>query len=157
YVELRGRFVEQDDTGSELDRRQRPRQSDALPLSTGRIGAAVVSAGKHGVQAGEIGRARRLERIAYDVVRSSPRRHVVAHRQLEADEVLKNWSHGRPPGGEVELANIHAVDFDGARLGIVQAAKELCDGRLAGAILADNGKRRARGNGEVEIFQHRPV
>ena len=68
HVELRGRLVEQHDAGAEPHRAQRARQRDALPLPAGQVGAALVAAGQHRVEVGEVGRAGRLERRANHVV-----------------------------------------------------------------------------------------
>ena len=80
-----------------LHRAQRARQRDALPLAAGEVGAAVVAARQHGVELGEIRRARRVERRAHDVVGRAGRRDVVAQRQLEADEVLEHGGDARAP------------------------------------------------------------
>ena len=52
---------------------------------------------------------------------------------------------------EVELAQVDAVDLDRARLRVVEPAQQLGERRLAGAVLADDGERRAGGNREVEV------
>ena len=154
HVELRGRLVEQHDAGAELDGCQRPGERDALPLAARQIGAAVVPAGKHRVQCGQVRRSRGLERRAHDIVWRACRRHVVAQRQLEADEVLEHGRDARAPRREIELANVHAVDLDRAGLRIVQPAQQLRDRRLAGAVLSNDGERRAGGNREIEVLQH---
>ncbi len=138
-----------------VDGRQRPGQRDALPLAARQVGAAVVAAGQHRVERGQIRRSRRFERGAHDVVRRAGRGHVVAQRQLEADEVLEHGGDARAPRREIELAKVDAVDLDRARLRIVQAAQQLGERRLAGAVLSDDGERRAGGNGEIEVLQHR--
>src|SRR5207244_808240 len=80
---------------------------------------------------------------------------VVAQRQLEPREILKDRGHAIAPGANRELAEVDAVDFDRARLRIVQAAQQLGERRLAGAVLPDDGERRAGGNREVEAIEHR--
>ena len=75
------------------------------------------------------------------VVRRARGRHVVAQRQFEADEVLEDGGDARAPGREVELAKVDAVDFDGAGLRVVQAAQQLRERGLAGAVLPDDGER----------------
>src|SRR6267142_1694780 len=60
----------------------------------------------------------------------------------------------RAPRREIELANIHSVDLDRTGLRIVQPAQELCDRGLAGAVLSNDGERRAGGNREIEVLQH---
>ena len=88
------------------------------------------------------------------MVRRAGRRHIVAQGQLEADEILKYGGDAGTPGGEIELAKVDAVDFDGSRLRIVQAAQELGEGRLARAVLSDDGERGAGRNREIEVLQH---
>ena len=55
---------------------------------------------------------------------------------------------------EIELAEIDAIHLDRARLRIVQAAEQLGERRLAGAVLADDGERRPGGNREIEAVEH---
>src|SRR4051794_37544230 len=50
HVQLRGRFVEEHDAGAELNRAERPRQRDPLPLSARQIGASLVAAGEDRVE-----------------------------------------------------------------------------------------------------------
>src|SRR5437762_2350774 len=78
----------------------------------------------------------------------------VAQRQLEADEVLENSRDARAPRWEIELANVNAIDLDRTGLRIVQPTQQLCDGCLAGAVLSNDGERRADGNREIEVLQH---
>ena len=99
--------------------------------------------------------ARRLERRAYHLVRRTCWRDVVAQRQLEADEILEHGGESRPPGCEIELAEIDAVDLDGAGLRVVKPAQELGQRGLAGAVLADDGERGSGGNGEIEMIEDR--
>ena len=100
----------------------------------------VVSAGQYGVERGQVGGSRRLERGAHHLVGRSCRGHVVAQRQLQADEVLEHGREPRAPGGEIELPQVGAVDGDRSRLRIVQPAQQLGDGGLAGAVLAHDGQ-----------------
>ena len=90
HVELRGRLVEQHDARAHRDRAQRARERDALPLSAGEIGAALVGAREHGVELGERRCARGRQRVPNHVVGRAGRRDVVAQRQLEAYEILKD-------------------------------------------------------------------
>ena len=55
---------------------------------------------------------------------------------------------------EIELAQVDAVDLDGAGLRIVQPAQQLGDRGFAGAVLAHDGERRAGGDGEIEVLEH---
>ena len=96
-----------------------------------------------------------IERVPDDVVRRAGGRHVVAQRQLESNEVLEDRRHPRPPAIEVELAQIDAVDLDGAGLGVVEPAEQLGQRRLAGAVLADDRQRRPGGDRQIEAVEHR--
>src|SRR5262245_38729757 len=139
-IELGSRLVEQHHAGTDLDRAQRPRQRDALPLTTGQIRPALVATREHRVEPGEPGRARRLEGGAYLRIGRSRRRHVVAQRELETREVLED---GRQPGAprtQVELAQIDTVELDRAGLRIVEAAEQLREGRLARPVLPHDRK-----------------
>ena len=73
-----------------------------------------------------------------------PRRHVLAQRELVAHEVLEDGCDARPPDGQIEVAQIHAVHADRARCRVVQPAQQLDECRLARAVLADDGERRTR-------------
>ena len=77
-------------------------------------------------------------------------RHVVAQGQLEADEVLEHRGDPAAPAVEVEVAEVDAVDLDGAGLGVVEAAEQLGQRGLARAVLADDGQRRPGRDGQVE-------
>ena len=70
---------------------------------------------------------------------------------------MKSWNtavDARAPRREIELAQVDAVDLDRAGLRVVQPAQQLGERRLAGAVLADDGERRAGGNREVEVLEH---
>ena len=82
---------------------------------------------------------------------------VVKGLQLEVDEILEDGGDTRPPGIEVELTQIDAVDLDGAALWIVQAAQQLRQSRLTGAVLADDGQRGTGGNCQIEAIEDQCV
>src|SRR5580704_13454555 len=119
HVELRGRLVQQHDARAQPDRRQRPGQSDALPLPARQVGTAVVPARQHRIQTGQVRRSRRLQRGTDYLIRRPGRRYVIAQWQFQADEVLEHGRDARAPRCQIELAKIPAVDLDGARLRIV--------------------------------------
>src|SRR5437867_798423 len=153
-VELSRRLVEQHQPGAETHGAQRPRQRDALPLAARQLRAAGVAAGQHRVESGEARGTGRGERLLDRVVRSAPGSHVIAQRQLEAHEVLKHGGQARAPPVQLQGAEVHAVHLYGAILRIIQPAQELGDGSLPGAVLADDGERRAGWDREVEPRQH---
>src|SRR5215831_19710198 len=122
HVELRGWLVQQDQTGAQPHRGKRSGERDALPLTAREIGPAGVAASEHGVQPSQVCRACRTQRCTDNVVRSAGWSHVAPHRQLETDEILEYGRNAAAPRRYIEFAKVHAVDFDGARLWIVQAA-----------------------------------
>ena len=69
HVELRGRLVEQDDRGAELNRSERAGECDALPLPAGQIGPAGVAAREDRVERGERRGPGGFERRADGVIR----------------------------------------------------------------------------------------
>ncbi len=154
HVELRRRLVEQHHSRPHGHGGQGARKGDALPLPAGQVGAVVVGAGQDRVQPGQAGRARRLEGLADDVIGRPRRGHVVAQGQLQAHEVLEDGGDTLPPRGEVDLAQVHAVDLDRPRLRVVQPAQQLRERRLAGAVLSHDGEGRARRDREVEVLEH---
>src|SRR3954469_21875796 len=101
HIELRGRVVEQHDARAEVHRAPRARQSNALPLAAGQVGAAVVATGEHRIEAGQVLGAGGRERLAHDRVWRARWGDVVAQRQLEADEVLENGRDTRAPRVEI--------------------------------------------------------
>ena len=89
-VELGGGLVEQHQTRTELHRAQRACQRDALPLSARQVGAAVVALRQDRVEGREVRSAGPAQRRQHRVVGRASRRHVVAQRQFELDEVLED-------------------------------------------------------------------
>ena len=153
HVELGRRLIEEHDPGSEPHGAKGPRQGDTLPLASREICAARVAASKDRIEAGQARGARLGERLLDVAVRSAGRSHVVAQRQLEADEVLKDGGHARAPAVKVQGAKVNTVHLDGAVLRVIEPAKKLRDRGLTGAVLADDGERRAGGNRQVEVRQ----
>src|SRR5262249_4571511 len=111
---------------------------DALPLPAREVGAVLVAAAEDGIEAGELRCAGLFERCANHLVWCASRRHVLAERQLEANEVLEHGRKTRSPGGEIERAEIDAVDVDRSLLRVIQAAQQLRQRRLARAVLTDD-------------------
>src|SRR5262249_18330531 len=121
-----------------------------LPLAARQIDAVGIAAGEHRIETGQPRSAGVFNRLANHGVRSAAGGHVVAERQLEADEILKYGGDSRAPANDLQRPYGHASHFDRARLRIVKAAKKLGNCRLAGAILADDGERRTRGYRNIE-------
>ena len=65
---------------------------------------------------------------------------VLAERQLEASKILEHRGQARAPGRQIEVAQVHAVNLDCARLRVIQPAQQLCQGRFAGAVLPNDGE-----------------
>ena len=85
-------------------------------------------------------------------------RDVVAQRQLVADEVLED---GRDPRRATTPTSSSRRSTPSTRIapvvGVVEAAEQLGERRLAGAVLADDGERPAGGDREVEAVEDRAV
>ena len=128
-------------------------ERDALPLAAGQVDAVGVRLGEHGVEVGEIVGARLAQRFFDRGVGRAARRDVDAQRSLVAHEVLEHRGDARAPLVEVELPQVDAVDLDAARLRVVEAAQQLCEGGLARAVHADDRQRRPGGNDEVEAVR----
>src|SRR5215472_7895996 len=71
HVELCSRLVQQNHARAEPDGRQRAGEGNTLPLTAGKVGAAVVRARQHSVQRGQFRRSRCLERSEHNVVGSA--------------------------------------------------------------------------------------
>ena len=154
-VELRRRFVENHDAGTKPDRAERTSQRNALPLAAGQVDPVFVAARQHGIEGRELFGAGRFERLPDNVVRRASWSDVVADRQFEADEVLEHRGDPRTPGLEIEVPHVDSVDLNGALLRVVQAAEQLGDRRLAGAVLTDDGEGPSGRNRKLEAIEYR--
>jgi len=65
-------------------------RGDALPLAAGEIGSALVAASQPRVETGQLACARGCEGPIHRLVGCAGKRDVVAQRQLEAGEILKD-------------------------------------------------------------------
>ena len=154
HVELRGRLVEQHDAGAELHGAQRARERDALPLAAREIGAAVVAAGQHRVEARR-GSRRPADSSAARTTSSGAPAGATLSRSGSSKR-MKSWKTAVTRARhdvERQVAQIDAVDLDRARLRVVQPAQQLGERRLAGAVLPDDGERRAGGDREIEAVE----
>src|SRR5690606_15238108 len=79
---------------------------------------------------------------------------VVAHRAGEQEGRLLDDAELPPVGGEVELADVDAVDEDAPALELVEARDELADRRLARAGVADERDGLPGLDDEVEALEH---
>src|SRR6516165_2797001 len=140
HVELRGGFVEQHHASAHFNRRQCPRQGYPLPLPSGEICAAVISARKNCVERRQFCRTSRFQCILHDIVWRACGRDIVAQWQFKADEVLEHGGYAEAPRHDVELAKIGAVDLNPAGLRVVEPAKQFCDGCFARAVLPHDGE-----------------
>ena len=155
HVELRRRLVEQDDAGAGRDRAQRAGERDALPLPAGEIGAAGVAAREDRVEAGERRGARGCPARRES---SRPARRTGATLSRSgSSRRMKSWNtavtRARHDATSM-LAHVDAVDLDRARLRVVEAAQQLGERRLAGAVLPDDRDRRPGRDGQIEVLEH---
>ncbi len=58
---------------------------------------------------------------------------------------------------ERQVTHINSIDFDAARLRIIEPAEELEQSAFAGAVRADDRDHLAGRDGQIEIPQRRPV
>src|SRR6476660_4348666 len=100
HVELCRRLVENHEAGAEPNAAQRACEGNALPLSSGEIRAAGVGARQDRIQLGERRCSRCGQGIVDRWVGRTSRRDVVAQRQLESNEILKDSRNAMAPGGE---------------------------------------------------------
>src|SRR6185312_7991145 len=121
----RGGFVEDHRARTEFDSAERAGKRDALPLASGKVGAALVSARENGVEIGEVRGPGFRQRGANHIVGRAAGRNVFTKRKLEADEILEHGSQAGAPGIDIKVAQGHAVDLDSARLRIVEPAQQL--------------------------------
>src|SRR4051794_25325376 len=149
-VELGGGFVEDDDAGAGVHGGHGAGEGDALPLAAGQVGAAGVGLGQHGGGCGQLVGAGLVQGPVDGVVGCAEGCHVVAQGGLVPDEVLEDGGDAAAPVGEVEVAEVGAVDLDGAAGRVVEAAQEVGEGGLAGAVLPDDGEGGAGRDGQVE-------
>ena len=73
--------------------------------------------------------------------------------ELEVDEVLKRSGDPLAPLRQRQEREVGAVDLDDSPRRFVEAAQQFDDRRLAGAVLADDGDRRAGRQGDVDVLQ----
>ncbi|KAH0442305.1 P-loop containing nucleoside triphosphate hydrolase protein, partial [Aureobasidium melanogenum] len=85
-----------------------------------------------------------------------PVRNVVGNRLVEQHGVLRHDADGFAQALLRHLAQILAVDPDGATVGLIEPEQELHNGRLARPAAADHGQRLARIGMEIDIAQDRP-
>ena len=136
----------------ELHRAQRAGERDALPLAAGEVGAAVVAAREHRVEAGEVRRRPPPASAARTTSSGAPAGATLS--RSGSSKRMKSWNTAVTRArhdGEIEVAQVDAVDLDRARLRVVEPAQQLGERGLAGAVLADDGERRAGGDREVEV------
>ena len=76
-------------------------------------------------------------------------------RAAEEERVLEHDAELAAVRAERDVAQVDAVDANGARVGVVEAADEPGERRLAAARLADERETAARGHGDLDAVQHR--
>src|SRR5438552_8413544 len=140
HVELSGGLVEQHETGAHPYRAQSTGQGHPLPLATGEVRAARVAPCQRRVQRRQPFGSGVCQRSPDDLVGRSCRRHVVSQGKLEVDEVLEHRGDLRAPAVDVQVAQVYAVDLDGAAGRLVEPAQELGQRGLARSVLAHDGE-----------------
>jgi hypothetical protein len=149
-----------------LPAHERAGQRHLLPLALREVGPALEVATQLGLvpvreplqeRRGTAGGRGRLDPGAVADLRQPADPDRLAGQEPEADEVLVRTGRRRPPAVQVEVPKVHAVDCDRSLVGVVEAAQELDDGRLAGAVVADERHGRARRQDERHTVQRRPL
>ena len=157
HVELRGRLVEQHDAGAQPHGAERPRERDPLPLPAGEVGAARRSRATSTVSSSASDRRARALPAPRESTSSGAPSGATLSRSGSSKR-MKSWKTAvtrERHAGEIELAQVDAVDLDRAGLRVVEPAEQLGERRLAGAVLSDDRQRRPGGNREVEAVEHR--
>ncbi len=85
----------------------------------------------------------------------SPIGDVVGDRVVEQERILRDQSDLLAQGSQVGHAQIHAIDHDGAVIGIVEARQEAEQRGFAAAVLADQGDGLAVVDGQVDAGEDR--
>ena len=126
---------------------ERARQRDLLPLAAGQVDAGVEPLAERGVVAlGKAGDqlvgagllARADDRLAVGDLWHVAEPDVLRGRRLVVDVVLEHRADLRAQLVGIEVADVDAVDQDPALDRVVEAADELEQRRLAGAVAADD-------------------
>ena len=77
----------------------------------------------------------------------------LAEEELEAAGVLEGGRQAGPPGGQVDVGQVGAVDGDPAAGRLVHPGQQLDQRGLAGAVVADDGHHRAGRQPQVDVGQ----
>ena len=155
-VDRRRCVVEQQDAGIG---EQRPRERDALPLTTRQRQALFADHGvvavrqAHDEVVGLRGAGRRLHVCRGRVVAAE--RNVRRDRVGEQERVLEHHADVAAQGLEGDATNIAAVDGNAAVVHVVEAREEQADGRLSRARAADERDRFAGCDREREVTENR--
>lgn len=81
---------------------------------------------------------------------------VVHERVVEQHRLLRHDAEVAAQAGDRDVADVGAVDGDGAAVGVVEAEEQAQQRRLAAAAFADDGDGRARWDVERDVFQRGP-
>src|SRR5215213_3122484 len=81
---------------------------------------------------------------------------VLACREVEPHEVLKDHPDVAPQIQEVILTEIMPIEENASLRGVVEPGQQLDDRRLAGAVLSDQSEHFSRMECQIEVT-HRPV
>ena len=157
-VERRGGLVEHEDRRVPQDR---PRNRHALPLAAREPVSALADDGVVPVRERcnelvDLCCPRRLLDLLVTRLRLRKAK-VLAHRRMEEVGLLRDDTDGRGERLERQLADVDAVDRDGALGRVVKSRHEIAARRLARAGLTDERRLRARRNRERDVLQRQGV
>ncbi len=153
-VERGGRLVEHQDARALQDH---ARDRDALLLAAREFQAALadrapVAVGQRGDEIVDARAPRRLGDLVLAGAGAAIA-DVVADRIVEQHRVLRHDADGAAQAVLAHVAQILAVDADGAAIDVVEAEQQPRDGRFAGAARAHDRDRVARRHAKAQIVQ----
>ena len=166
HVEVGRRLVEDEDPGAALQGEHGPGQRHPLPLPAGEVGAAVellrqdrVPVVRQGLD--QLHDPGALAGLDAGLVVGRPagvaEDDVLPQGERVLGELLEDGGDAALPGPLVDLGQVDAVDRDAALRRLVEAAQQVHQRGLAGAVLPDDGQRLPGPDQEVEIGEDGPV
>src|SRR4051794_40308984 len=88
--------------------------------------------------------------------RDVPHAYGLARRQLEAEEVLESPAQPLAPRVRCHPSELPLVYEDAPGVRLIEPGQELHEGRLAGAVLADDRDHGASGQREGDVLENAP-
>jgi len=102
-----------------------------------------------------IGDARRLDDLLQGLAAQAVG-DIVAHGVIEKDRLLGDDAHKTAQMADLDVTEVHPVQADHPRRGVVKARDEIDQGRFPRPARTDDGEDVSLGDGERKIVQHLP-